>query len=148
MSLLKEYWDKLGNALFLFQFIEETLRMYLTMVYEIVKRKLGNQIPFKFSYRSVENDSLEKLLTKFRKVNSNKEILDRVGRLIKDRNYCAHRAYLMRFEETQDQNYLSNEIKKMERIVDSSRKCFGRLQMELKKVREIKNKLYGNTIGH
>ena len=139
--LVRTHSKKLSIALMFLQHIEETIKDYLVEVYEIIKKKLGNQIPFKFSHKSVENDSLEKLLTKFRKVNSNKKLIDRVGRLIKDRNYCAHRAYVMIFRQKFDNKYLSDEIEKFERIANNSSKCFTRLQMELKKVREIKSKL-------
>ncbi len=128
------------------QCVEETIKDYLVEVYEIIKKKLGNQIPFKFSRKSVENDSLGRLLTKFSKVNSNKDVIDRIGRLIKNRNYCAHRAYVMIFRQKFDNKYLSDEIEKLEKIANNSRECFIRLQMELKKVSEIKNKLRGNTI--
>ena len=141
MSLFETHSKKLGIAIMYFQYIEEAIKDYLVEVYEIIKKRLGSQIPFKFSDKSVENDSLEKLLTKFRKVNSNKDLIDRVGRLIKDRNYCAHRAYVMELKQMFSNKYLSNEIRKFNRIIDSSRKCLMGLQMELKRVKMIKSKL-------
>jgi len=141
MSLFETHSKKLSIALMFFQYIEETIKDYLAEVYEIIKIKLRNQIPFKFSYKSVQNHSLRRLLTKFEKVNSNKDLIDTIDHLIKDRNYCTHRAYIMKFEQLFNDEFLSAEIKKFKRIIDSSTKCLIRLQMELKKVRKIKSKL-------
>ena len=141
MSLVKTHSEELSNALMFLQYIEEAIKDYLGEVYEIIKKKLGNQIPFDFSRKSVENNSLRKLLTKFSKVNSNKDLIDRIDHLIKDRNYCAHRAYVMTFKQIFNDKYLSDEIKKFKSLANNSSKCLIRLQMELKKVRKIKSKL-------
>ncbi len=78
MSLLAEYWSKLQSALLSFQFMEESIRMYLTSAYRIVSKKLDNQIPFEFTYKDVQNDSLGKLLIRFDKFNSNKPLIGKI----------------------------------------------------------------------
>jgi len=141
MSLLPTYWLKLGNALLNFQFIEEALRTYLGLVYHIVKIKLGNKIPFKFSRKDVETDSLGVLIAKFERVNSNSELIGKLNKLVKARNYCAHRAYIMTSEEQEDDKYLSSEIKKMEWVITNSDKCLKDLHKELFKIDEIRKLL-------
>ena len=145
MSLLRKYWHKLGNALLNFQFMEEIIRMYLGIAYDVVKKKLDNQIPFKFSYRDIKQDSLGTLVTKFEKFNSNKQLIEEVVRLVKIRNYCAHQAYLMTAEQQKDDKYLSGEIKKMETVIRSSDQCVRHLHRELERIEKIRNKLYGIT---
>lgn len=141
MSLLPTYWHKLGNALLNFQYIEEALRTYLWCVYNIVKLKLGNQIPFKFSRKDVKTDSLGVLIAKFEKVSSNKQLIDQLNGLVKVRNHCAHQAYLMTFEEMKDDKYLSSEIKKMEWVITHSDKCVKDLHKELFKIDKIRKSL-------
>lgn len=141
MSSVKTHNEELSNAIMSLQYVEEAIKNYLGEVYEIIKKKLGNQIPFDFSRKSVKNDSLRRLLTKFSKVNSNKDLIDRIDHLIKDRNYCVHQAYVMTFEKMFNNKYLSDEIKKFKILADNSSKYLILLQRELKKVREIKRKL-------
>lgn len=139
--LLREYWLKAQNALLNFQFIEEGIKMYLAIVYEIVEKKLSNQIPFKFSYNDIKNDPLGRLVAKFEKVNHNKQLIDKLKDSVKHRNYCAHRAYLMTVKEQRDAKYLSGEIKKMETVIKSSKECLTNLQRELRKLDKIKIEL-------
>ncbi len=141
MSLLAEYWTKLQNALLNFQFMEESIRMYLASAYRIVSKKLDNQIPFEFTYKDVQNDSLGKLLIKFDKFNSNKPLIGKIRQLIKERNYCAHRAYLMTAEEQNDDKFLSDEIVKLKTIVSSSKECLNSLMEELKRIEEIRKNI-------
>jgi len=137
MSLHQEYWNKLGNALTNFQFIEESIRMYLHFSYRIVSRKLENRTPFNFSYKDVRKESLGTLLEKFEKFNSNTRLIKKIRSLTKERNFIAHRAYLMTSEEQKDDKYLSKQIKKIEEIIDKSNKCFYELNKETEKVSDI-----------
>lgn len=141
MSLLAEYWTKLQNALLNFQFMEESIRMYLASAYRIVSKKLDNQIQFGFTYKDVQNDSLGKLLIKFDKFNSNKPLIGKMRQLIKERNYCAHRAYVMTAEEQNDDKFLSDEIVKLKTIVSSSKECLNSLMEELKRIEEIRKNI-------
>jgi len=121
--------------------MEESIRMYLGSAYYIVLRKLDSQIPFEFTYKDVKNDSLGKLLIKFAKFNSNKQLTDRIRKLIKDRNHLVHRAYLMTAEELNDDKFLSDETVKLKRIVRSSKECLNSLMEELKSIEEIRRNI-------
>ena len=137
MSSLTDYWTNLQKALMNFQFMEESIRMYLTSAYCIVLRKLDNQIPFEFTYKDVEKDSLGKLLIKFGKFNSNKQLIDNIREIMKDRNHCAHRAYLMTAEELNDEEFLSDEVVRVKRIVTRSKEYLDSLFEEWKSIEEI-----------
>ncbi len=124
-----------------FQFMEESIRMYLASAYCIVLRKLDNQIPFEFTYKEVEKDSLGKLLIKFGKFNSNKQLIDNISEIIKERNHCAHRAYLMTAEELNDEEFLSDEVAKLKRIVTRSKEYLDSLMEECKSIEEIRKSM-------
>jgi hypothetical protein len=68
-SLSSEYNSKLQSAMVTFQFIEESLRMYIDLSFWIIIKKIDNIIPFNFSYKDVQKDSLGTLLDKFKKFN-------------------------------------------------------------------------------
>lgn len=137
MSLLQEYWNKLGNALTNFQFIEEVIKIYLDYSYKIVSENLKEQIPFDFSYEDVKKDSLRILIRKFKKFNLDKELIKKIGQLIDERNFVAHKAYLMTSVEREDDKYLSEQIKRIEEVISKSNECFLELHQEYEKVVKI-----------
>lgn len=141
MSTLDKYFNTVQKALLIFQHIEVVIKIYLACAYWIILKNLENQIPFKFSYDDVKNDSLGKLLKKFEKLNSNEYLIKNSKKLINDRNFIAHQAYLIKYEEKQDNNYLSKEIKEIEKIVISSNEFLNILFKELQKIEKIKNSI-------
>ena len=141
MSLFKIYSNKLQNALLQFQFIEELIKIYLSLVYWIISKKLERQIPFKFSRKDLEKDSLGKLLEKFAKFNPNDTLINKINQLIQKRNHIAHRAYLIEVEEQEDEKYMSKEIKDLEKTIVYSKECFNELRQELKRLEEIKKSI-------
>jgi len=141
MTLLDEYFKKVQIALLNFQFIEESIKMYITFSYWIVIKKLEKQLPYNFSYNDVKNNSLGKLLKKFEKFNSEKKLINEIKQLIKDRNFIVHQAYLLTYEEQKDDKYLSEQIKNLEKIIVRSKKCLNELSQELQKIEKIKNSI-------
>ncbi len=140
-KLLSQYFLKLPDALLNFQFIEESLRMYIAYCYEIISVRVSKQIPFKYRYKDLEKDALGKLLSKFKRFNSNNELIGKIEKVIKDRNYCAHKAYLLTYEQQNDPDYLKSELEKLENIVNKAKECMHFLSAELKQAEEIKKSL-------
>ena len=140
-TLLHEYYSKLQNSILMFQLIEESLRMYIKLAYSIINKRLDNIIPFKFTYNDVQRDSLGTLLDKFAKFNNNSELPKKISAIIKWRNFCAHRAYLMTYDEQTGGKSLTKEIERMDKLIKFIDECFWQLHGELKKLDEINNML-------
>jgi len=138
---IEQYLQKLPDALLNFQFIEEFLKMYIAYCYEIITLRVSSHIPFKYRYKDLKKDALGKLVMKFKKINNNDKLIGKIEKIIKDRNYCAHEAYLLIHEQQNDPEYLSKEIAKLEKIVLEAKECLQEISAELKHVEAIKNSL-------
>ena len=99
MVTVNEYNSQIMRVLSNFQFIEEALRMYISYSYRLITQKLDKQIPFSFTYNDVKNDSLGKLLKKFKKINANSKLIKNLEKLKKERDFIAHKAFLLTQDE-------------------------------------------------
>jgi hypothetical protein len=75
-----------------FQLVEEALKIYITLAYELIQDCLSDKIPFNYTASDVENFPLERLLNTFGKLNRNKELLARLNKLRDIRNHVAHQS--------------------------------------------------------
>jgi len=140
-NLLGQYFQKLPEALLKFQFIEELLRMYIVYCYQIISLRIPKQIPFKYKYKDLQKDALGTLLGKFKKFTNNALLIGKIESIIKDRNYCAHEAYLFTYAQQNDSLYLAAEIGKIDTIITKAEDCRQFLSEELKQLELIKNSI-------
>jgi hypothetical protein len=68
-------------------------------------------------------------------------LIKKLSTVIKWRNFCAHRAYLMNFDEQTNYKTLSKEVNKMDKLVKFIEDCFWELNNELKKLDDLKTSL-------
>jgi hypothetical protein len=128
MSLLSEYHDELGKALYAFQWIEELLRQYILRAHFAISIKVKGTLPFRpLSEKDLERESFAALLQKFKRLNSNKTLSDEIGCLRPIRNRCAHRGYLVKFKNKYDDADLRKQIDEMSRFASEADKCVRRL---------------------
>jgi hypothetical protein len=75
-----------------FQLVEEALKIYITLAYELIQDCLKEKIPFNYSASDVENFPLERLLNTFGKLSRSDELLVRLNKLRDVRNHVAHQS--------------------------------------------------------
>ena len=140
-DLLEQHIHRFSSAVMEFQFIEELLRMYISYCYYIIHLSLSKKIPFKYAYKDLQKDSLGKLLDKFKKFSNNNELIKKIDHIIKDRNYCAHKAFILTYEQQKNFDFLAAELEKVERIITKARDCTQLLLAEVGQVEGIKNSI-------
>lgn len=118
-----------------FQMLEMLLKVYISVSYKIIGASLNSSIPFKYSYRDIENYPLERLINVFAKHNDNIDLQNRLNKLREGRNKLAHKALLISHDifrellsEKLDDNYES--VKTMEKEVNA---CMRIIESELEK---------------
>jgi hypothetical protein len=89
-------------ALFNFQLLEEGLKTYIDKAYDIIRHSLPSQLRLQVDPAEYENAPLERLIKMYSKLSKNAALVDRLKRLVKPRNYCAHRAYAHEFQSRID----------------------------------------------
>ncbi len=89
------------NALFTFQMIEEALKIYVGLSYEIIKRSAPAPVVFNFEASAINNAPLGKLTKMFSGISANSQLIGDLRKIEEWRNFCAHRAYTHEFMSRQ-----------------------------------------------
>ncbi len=113
---IDEYLREVQVASWRFQYLEQVLKLYLADCYRVITLRLEGGISFKFSYQDVQELPLGALIRLFKKHNGNAGVIELLEGLPKQRNYVAHRAYLMTTEEIRDPAKIEPEFKKVRAI--------------------------------
>lgn len=112
-----------------FQFIEELLKIVIGCSYELIRRSIPSCICFKIDRSSLEKHSLGKLIQRYTEISLNSDLIARLNRIASDRNFCAHRSFVLNLEE-QEAAFLEDEMRRLEAIRVQSRACVMELQRE------------------
>ena len=118
-----QYFLSIQMVLADFQYIEESLRMFLTAAYDFVRAKTNGRLPFKYDYEDVENDAMGRLLRKFSNFSNSEALVKTLTRLLKHRNTIAHRGLLLTYEEQNDVKYLDAQTKKLDALHNELKPC-------------------------
>ena len=133
-----DYVTLISAILVNFQFIEEGIRMYISDVFKYIVMELSGVIPFRYDDKDIEKDALGKLINKFEKFNDNNDLIAELKNLIKYRNDCAHRGFLLTDEQAYDEKYLKNRIKELEKVKERTADCLSGLHKEVVKIELLK----------
>ncbi len=95
------YPQLVRKALFSFQMIEEALKIYIGLSYEIINNVVPQPLTFKFEPNSINDAPLGKLIKWFSSISINNQLINELRRIEKWRNFCAHQAYLYEFKRRQ-----------------------------------------------
>ena len=134
-----DYVTMIGGILVDFQFIEESIRMYISDAFKYIVTQLSGVIPFLYDYKDIEKDALGKLINKFEKFNDNKRLIAELNDLKKYRNNCAHRGFLLTDEQVHDEKYLKNGLKELEKVKKRTANCLSDLHKEVVKTELLKD---------
>ena len=108
--------------MYTFQWIEELVRQYILRAHFLISIKLKGLLPFKpLSHKDLERDSFAQLLEKFKRLNSNRTLINKISHLRPIRNRYAHRGYLVKFKGEYDDADLRNEIRQLEKTMLSTK---------------------------
>lgn len=88
-----------SKALAQFQLLEESLRSYIVCAYATIRDSTAGVIEFKYDRKSLERDSLGKLIDKFSRLNSNVALIARLKRVVPERNRLAHEGLLLTLDD-------------------------------------------------
>lgn len=122
-DLAKVHHAAVVEAIVEFQFMEERLKFYILNSYKLVKLRLKGTIEFNYSESEIENSSLGKLIFHFKKLSSDSHLIDAMSSLTSDRNYVAHRGFVVQYETYSNAVSYQDEIDKIKDITRRLREC-------------------------
>lgn len=109
----KQYSVAVQSVLVDYQFLEEGLRMYAAYAYELIRTRLGEELPFKYSYVDTEKDALGKLIARFEKFSDEADLIKELKELVQHRNSVAHESFLLTKEQHDDVAFLDAQTEKL-----------------------------------
>ena len=133
-----DYVNLISAILVNFQFIEEGIRMYISGVLKYIETELSGVIPFHYNDTDIAKDSMGKLINKFEKLNNNNDLITELKDLIKYRNDCAHRGFLLLNKQAYDEKYLKTRLEDLENVEKRTTDCLSRLHKEVVKIELLK----------
>jgi hypothetical protein len=131
---MQKYMAKVTSVLMDFQYIEEALRMYITVANRMIKNKMKNFLPFKYYYAWVRKDSLGKLIDKFEKINDNQELIKKLKLFTHDRNKIAHESLLLTTQEQNDEIFQCTAVDELDKLHEELKKVLFEILAEWKKI--------------
>jgi hypothetical protein len=109
---------RVGEALASYQLVEAVLKLYIEGVHLRIRRLVLGKVPFNYSPSEYENAPLEWLVKMFQRHSANKQLIERLRKAVKTRNYIAHRVVedYMHHREGRPRiaARISRELKKLE----------------------------------
>lgn len=81
------------RALGFLQMIEEALRIYIGTAEQLIEAAVPYGVPFRADVKSLKNDTMGKLISRFARLNRNASLITELEKLTEHRNYIAHAAF-------------------------------------------------------
>jgi hypothetical protein len=134
-KILEQYIIITNDILIGFQYIEESLRLYLSEVYRYISIQISDVLPFRYGYDDIKKESLGRLIRKFGKLNDNESLISELNDLIPYRNETAHRGFLLQEEQLFDEEYLNSRFDKLIEIRERTTKCVNALYNQIARIK-------------
>jgi hypothetical protein len=110
------YQKEVHGALEKFQFVEETLRVYINLAIRIAKLEMANHFPVRFTTNDLSRLPLGRLASIFSRLTDNVFLKSSLKKITAERNFVAHRSLLFTLGELQDSNHMEQSLQKMRDI--------------------------------
>ena len=124
-QVFNRYISSTPMAMFNFQFIEEGLKMYLSICSKCEK-----------NYEELKDIPLGPLRKLFCKVNNNKVLQNEILILKDERNAIIHRCFLITMEETENMKLIKDKLEHLQEVSAGSKQCFEQIILEIKQLKK------------
>lgn len=132
------------NALFTFQMIEESLKICVGLSYEIIKLSAPPPTAFNFDTNNINNAPLGKLIQMFSSVTTNQQLVSELRKILKWRNFCAHRAYVHEFMNRQGSTPItSDDIADVQTATTFGVNLVEQINSEMRSIRKVHLTIFG-----
>lgn len=130
----RRYTEEIIATLYNFQLIEMALKIYISKAIKIIKDKTSGTVPFKYTEKWVENDSLGKLIQKFEKLSDNSRLIEELKKIKPRRDAIAHQGLLLSVEDWEDNLLVAFKIRELREVLNITRLILSRIRVEFDKI--------------
>jgi hypothetical protein len=126
------------NALYVFQMIEEGLKILIGLSYEVIQASAPPPVAFHFKKEEINDAALGTLRKMYAKVSNNEALAKEISSIISWRDYCAHRAFQVEFMSRMDaQRESEKDHAGLIKATEASLEILQALGEEIKAVRQV-----------
>lgn len=86
------FYLRVANALSGCQLVEQQLKLYITAAFELVRKFLGDRMPFKMSGKDYEKSPMQALIKMFGKLSDNDQLVKELRAFQDERDFVSHNA--------------------------------------------------------
>ena len=86
-----ELFLKIGHALSGCQLVEQQLKLYITEALAFVEKCLDGKMTFRMTGEDYEDASLERLISTFKKLSDNEQLISDLNKFKAERNFLTHK---------------------------------------------------------
>lgn len=130
-ALAHQYRDKLPIALLNFQWIEESLKQYLGKTEWMIATVVSTFMSYTPDVKQFENAPLGTLVRSFQQRNANTRLHTGLSELVKARNLCAHKGYLLLQTPQDDPEALREALHTLDQTLTASATCLTMITAEV-----------------
>lgn len=132
----KPYKETTLRLLGSFQLLELALKVYIGLSYKAIRVRVESVVHFDYSEDDLDDLPLGRLLSLFKKLNSNAELLARLQKLQTERNQIAHRSLLITMGLLYDKGAVEDKYIEYSMLEDELNECLQAVSAESRKLKE------------
>ena len=135
----EDFYLKVAHALSGCQLVEQELKLYITEAFDLVRKCVGDQMVFRMTGKDYANAPLGQLIDTFRRLTSNKKLVDDLKSFTTERNLLSHTgiSHCLDYEGELD----TSTVAKYQRRLDAIQREAPRLRIA---IHEEANKFRGH----
>ena len=138
------YVASVHNALFAFQMIEEGLKIYVGLSYEVISRSVPSPVTFNFDPSAINSAPLGRLIKLFAGISAHARLTADLRKIEEWRNFCAHRAYVHEFMSRQcDALVSAKDVLDVQTITTFAVGLLNQIGDDMRTLREVHRALFG-----
>lgn len=133
----KYYKDTAMRLLGSFQLLEFALKVYVGLSYKVIQARVKDVVHFDYADNDLDDLPLGRLLSLFKKLNSNAELLARLQKLQTERNHIAHRSLLITMGSLYDRGAVEDKYIEYSILEDELTECLKAVNAESQQLKEL-----------
>ncbi len=137
IQTIMSYERQMMTSLMWFQFLEVAIKMYIERAYDLIQKRLNNDIPYNFSKKDINSYALGRLCEHLSKLTHNKELISEIRELVPIRNKIAHKGYLYVFNDRTSENDVKDFKQYLAKINKQVENVFNSMGDELKRLESL-----------
>jgi len=130
------YRDGVMQVLPGYQLLEEQLKTYLEVHFDLTRAILANRLHFDFKRDDYQDAALGRLVHVFSKLCANKDLVLRLRAVVKNRDHIAHQALVKLYKENISTQEYSGLIEELNNQMNTASQLMTDIAKEMKKMGE------------